>query len=201
MKILVLFLLVCSLISISGCSTTPGDAALRGGQPTHAAELYKQGAQQGDAIAALKLGLLIDNGSVSQSIYGEAKVWFEKACELGELAGCHNMGVGYENGKSGCVKDLEKAKQYYFKAANLGYMQSQYNLGSFYSNNYFSDDLEGYKWMLIAEKTAKECASTPLCQWVMDDPPGHRNKLSSRLSAEQRSSIEKAVNIWSPHKK
>lgn len=148
-----------------------GDAAHKSGHISQAADLYKDGAHQGDGVAALKLGILLDQGSVDVSKYGEAKIWFQKACESGEPAGCQNLGVAYEYGKNGCSKNMELAKKSYLMAANLGYMPSQYNLGSLYSNQYISDDLEGYKWMLIAEKSAKECSSTPLCQWVLDAPP------------------------------
>ena len=155
MKRYICFLFLLLSIINSGCvSSTPGDAAQKSGHPNKAADLYKNGAQQGDGVAALKLGVLLDQGAVDVSKYGEAKVWFEKACELGQLAGCHNLGVAYEYGKNGCSKNIEQAKKHYFIAANSGYMQSQYNLGSLYSNQYLFDDLEGYKWMLIAEKSA-----------------------------------------------
>ncbi len=199
MKQFTLYLFSILLILNYGCvSSTPGDAASKGGHQNQAANLYMQGAQQGDGEAALKLGLLLDNGSVSKSTYGEANVWFEKACELGELAGCHNLGVAYEYGKNGCSKNMDQAKNYYSIAANSGYMQSQYNLGSLYSNQYISDNLEGYKWMLIAEKSAKECSSKPLCQWVLDDPPGHRTNLRNRLSKEQIDSAKSYVESWKP---
>lgn len=64
MNMFLFFLFGYLALFMCGCSTTPGDAALRGGHPTHAADLYKQGALQGDSSAALKLGLLIDNGTI-----------------------------------------------------------------------------------------------------------------------------------------
>ncbi len=148
----------------------------------------------------MKLGLLLDKGEINASDYGEAKIWFERACELGQVIGCHNLGVAFEYGKNGCQKNYDESRKYYFKAANAGYMHSQYNLGSLYSNNYFPDDLEGYKWMLIAKKTAEACSSEPICKWVIKDPPGHRAKLRNRLSPSQIESVRKAVSSWAPTK-
>jgi hypothetical protein len=50
------------LIILSGCSHTPGDAAVRAGRPQAGADLYLEGAKLGHADAALKLGLLLEEG-------------------------------------------------------------------------------------------------------------------------------------------
>lgn len=165
-----------------GCASTPGDAASRLGHPEQAADLYRRGAEQGDAEAALKLGLLLDQGPVAGSGLGSAADWYVKACDLGSPVGCHNVGVGFEYGKSGLDKNLESARAYYLRAARQGYMQSQYNLGSLYANQYLSDDVEGLAWLLAAQEAASHCASDSLCRWVLDDPPGHISKLKARMS-------------------
>ena len=184
------FLLIISLsVFVASCSVTPGDAAYRAGQSFAAADLYRQGADQGDATAALKLGLMIEGRLVSIDRYGNALNWYLRACKLGDNAGCHNSGNGYEYGKSGARKNINSAKKYYTIAAKKGYMQSQYNLGTLYSNKYFHDNIEGLKWMLLAENTARRCSRKPFCQWVLKDPPGHRAKLMGRMS---RSEIEES---------
>ena len=180
-----LLTLLLPAILFTGCSTTPGDAAYRAGQTKEAAELYRQGAEQGSAQAAMKLGLLLNAGEVKPEAFGNAALWFEKACNLGEMSGCHNAGVAYEYGKDGVSIDYLKARNYYYKAAERGYIQSQYNLGSLYSNKYFPEAFTGYTWMLIAEQQAKDCLNNPLCQWILNDPPGHRAHLKARLTAEQ----------------
>jgi TPR repeat protein len=182
--------------SLAGCQTTPGDAAVRSGHPQQAAALYQKGAEQGDPKAALKLGLLIDAGEVSPNTYGSAGKWFKTGCELGNVPSCHNTGVAFEYGKNGLAQSYEHARSYYQKAAELGYMQSQYNLASLYSNQYFSDDVEGLKWMLIAQAIANKCSSNSLCQWIRNDPPGHQKKLRSRMSAEQLAAAEASASKW-----
>ena len=187
-------------VLLAGCSAVPGDAALRGGHPEQAAELYRRGAEQGDAAAALRLGLLVEQGRASG--YGEAGTWYKRACDLGSLPGCHNVGVSYEYGKNGLTKDLAAAQDAYTKAASAGYMQSQYNLGSMYSNNYVTppNDVEGLKWLLIAQKTAADCKQQQLCQWILQDPPGHRRQLESRLSTQQQSEAHELETKWNAKK-
>ncbi len=197
MRRLITGVLGCILISVSGCSSVPGDAALRSGHPEQAANLYRRGADQGDASAALRLGLLIDEGKVSATEYGEAGSWFKKACALGNSTACHNVGVAYEEGKNGLVKDYIQAWKYYLMAATRGYMQSQYNLASLYSNSYIApNDVEGLKWILIAQNTAETCRKQPLCQWILDDPPRHRQRLERRMSNAQIQEAHMLATQW-----
>jgi TPR repeat protein len=195
-RILVLILLF-MMGTHAGCSHTPGDAALRGGHEEAAADLYVKGAEQGDPEAALKLGLLLNNGSVSTEAYGQASRWFQKACELGSLPGCHNLGIAYEYGNDGVVKDLNKAYECYLKAAERGYMQSQYNLSSLYSNGYIEpqDNVEGLKWMLLSQKAARAC-KLQICEWILKDPPGHKEKLKERMTPSEIKKAENLAETW-----
>lgn len=188
----------CLISCVVGCGTTPGDAAYRGGHSEQAADLYKNGADQGDGAAALKLGLMIDAGKASAEVYGSKSKWYLRSCELGGEAGCHNSGNAYEYGHDGLIKDYEKARVYYHLAAEKGFMQSQYNLGSMYSNRYFYNDVEGLKWMLLAQKSASSCSTVPLCKWVLEDPPGHKNKLMSRMTSAQMAQANNMANAWTP---
>lgn len=148
-----------------------------------------RGSEQGDPAAALRLGFLLDSGD-----------WFKKACDLGSLPGCHNAGVAHESGKGKLDKDYSQARAYYLRAAERGYMQSQYNLASLYSNNHISppDDVEGLKWMLLAQKSASECKQDQSCGWALQDPPGHKQRLLSRLSSAQKENAESLAAEWKP---
>ena len=193
-----LFMSLC----FTGCAHTPGDAALRSGHPENAAMLYKAGAEQGDASAALKLGLLLEEGRVKSADFGSTASWYERACKLGSNPGCHDIGVSYEYGKNGVNKDIIKAYSYYVIAAEHGFMQSQYNLASLYSNQHVQppNDVEGLKWMLLAQDAAKKCQSVPLCQWISEDPPGHKSKIKSRLTKDQVMNAEGLAISWKPKK-
>ena len=191
-------ILFCAALAIAGCSAVPGDAAQRAGQPDAAADLYKRGADQGDAAAAMRLAFLIESGRVGKAQYGESGDWFKRACTLGNSAGCHNVGVAYEYEKNGLPKNLAEARNYYQIAAEKGYMQSQYNLASMYSNNYVnpSNDVEGMKWMLLAQLSAEKCREAELCKWISQDPPGHKKKLASRLTDSQLREANSLAVQW-----
>jgi hypothetical protein len=176
-----------------GCSTTPGDAAMRSNQLEAAAWLYSRGAENGDGEAALKLGLLIEQGKASG--YGSAGDWYLKACDLGNIVSCHNSGVGFEYGTNGQSKNYDRAREAYRVAADQDYVPEQYNLGSLYANQYFNDDVEGLTWLLIAQRQASDCASST-CKWIAQDPPGHISKMRARMNPPQILAAERAASNW-----
>ncbi len=184
------------------CSSTPGDAALRGGHAEAAANLYAKGADLGDPEAALKLGLLISDGTIADSKYGTALKWYSRACDLGSLPGCHNVGVAYQEAKHGVSKDGQKAYEYYLKSAQRGYMQSQYNIASLYSDKEIKpvNDVEGYKWLLLSQQSAQRCKDKPLCAWILRDPPNHGAKLKSRMSESEIKEAEELARLWTETK-
>lgn len=186
--------LLAAMLASTGCSTTPGDAAYRAGQFEASADLYRRGAAQGDAEAALKLGLLQSKANLSG--YGQAGDWFIKACELGSPVGCHNTGVGYEYAQHGLPINYAEAGRFYLKAAEQGYMQSQYNLGSLYANKHLSGDVEGLKWSLLSQKSAHACDTQPLCKWVLEDPPGHITRMKQRMSTQDIQTAEALATSW-----
>lgn len=189
---------LCALGIITACSTTPGDAAFRGGHYEHAAEMYRLGSEQGDSLAARKLGFMIQKGAISPNKYGNATTWFVRGCELGDVASCHNAALAYENGTDGVAIDYKRAGELYRKVAEKGYLPSQYNLGSLYANKFLENDVEGLKWMIIAENAAKVCnlqafdISPKTCAFVRNDPANYRKKLRDRMSSQQ---IEQATHL------
>jgi hypothetical protein len=171
--------------------------------PQQSAAEYQRAAANGNARAARDLGQLLENGLVKINEFGTAGHWYLRACDLGDLVGCHNAGVGFENGQAsglGLEKDYGSARDAYSKAAARGYMQSQYNLGSLYANSYIADDIDGLKWLLVAQKSAKTCvgADQSLCAWVLRDPPGHIAKLRQRMSADAQAKAVQLANEWTP---
>jgi TPR repeat protein len=181
--------LLAALIA-AACSTTPGDAANRSNHPQQAAEFYRRGAEQGDALAAPKLAFLLEDHPEMSAEFGAVGTWFLKGCGLGDVTSCHNVGVGYEYSKFGLTQNYDQARLYYQKAADHGYMQSQYNLGTLYANQHFNDDIEGLKWLLASQRNAKTCAAVPLCKWILDDPPGHIVKTKSRMTSDAIAAAE-----------
>jgi TPR repeat protein len=60
-----------------------------------------------------------------------AIAFYQKACDGGEMLGCSNLGVFYEQGTGG-IRDAAKAAALYQKACDGGSMLGCNNLGAAY---------------------------------------------------------------------
>ena len=97
------------------------------------AERLRELAEQGDADAQNRLGLLHFIGGVVRKDLGEAARWFRKAAEQRHAGAQHNLGRAYENGE-GVAKNAREAAQWYRKAAKQGDASAQRSLGRLYEN-------------------------------------------------------------------
>jgi hypothetical protein len=59
---------------------------------------------------------------------GYARVYFEKACNGGDMQGCNNLGRFYENGLGGVERDASYARTLYKQACDAGYSEACTNL-------------------------------------------------------------------------
>jgi TPR repeat protein len=105
-------------------------------------------AQQGDADAQNKLGLMYLNGKegVTQNDIEAAK-WFHKAAEQEHADAQFYLGVMYYSGKGVTQNDIEAAK-WYRKAAEQGHADAQNILGLMYGlgKGVTQNDIEAAKW-------------------------------------------------------
>ncbi len=178
---------------------SPAASAPNPRQDEKSANTLRQRAEKGDGNAALQLGNLLTQDRVPAAKFGNAADWYRRGCTLGDLSACHNTGYSYEAGKNGVARDVLEAAAYYLKAAERAFLPSMINLGAIYVNGMIiADDVEGYKWLLIARLAANQCAGTPLCQSVIEDRNGHRAKMKSRLSASEQRRAEKMAMDWKP---
>ena len=97
----------------------------------HAAELYKQAADLGNAEAMYWIGILYKNGNGVEQSYSKAKEWFEKAAENGDEDVMSAIGYLYENG-DGVEQSYSKAKEWYEKAAEHDHATAMLRLGYLY---------------------------------------------------------------------
>ena len=59
---------------------------------------YQKAADQGDASAQNKIGVLYDNGQGVRQDYAQAKAWYQKAADQGDAFAQAQIGWHYENG-------------------------------------------------------------------------------------------------------
>lgn len=186
-------------LTLAACSTTPGDAAHRGGHYTQAAELYEAGAKQGDSQAAEKLGDLYNYRPGLPEDHGKAIYWYKKAIELGNPTPYWAVGVIYRDGKGNVPRDFGFAERYFLQGAEKGQHYSMYDLAGMYADNFAKtpNDIEGLKWLNIVTAFATTCpSSNDGCQYILRDPKKIREKLESRMNADQKQKAKASADNW-----
>ncbi len=98
---------------------------------TKSLQEFKALAEQGDAAAQFKVGLIYYKGQGVPPDYPEALNWFKKAALQGHPMAQYNAGYMYEKGE-GTPQDYVEAAKYYRRAAERGNQLAQYNLGYMY---------------------------------------------------------------------
>lgn len=141
---------------------------------------------------------------------------FKEACELGNNYGCHKTGIAFNNGLYGLDKDYQQAKQWYFKAAEKGYIPSQQNIANLYAHRLLEnlDDIEGYKWLKLAEAGTARCAPGTiefegnisdderrrLCQLAIAGQGRIRSIFRKRMTVEEIQKAEQLALKWKAKK-
>ncbi len=108
---------------------------------------WGRAADQGDADAQDKLGVMhADVAGVPKNI-AEAVSWFRKAAAQGLASAQYNLGTMYYNGE-GVPKNDAEAVTWFRKAAVQGLASAQYNLGWMYANGEGvpKNDAEAVSW-------------------------------------------------------
>ena len=130
--ILIFFpLLLLSQPSFAGLDE--GIAAYKNKDYTSAIKEFIKAADQGDAAAQYRLGILYHNGQGVPQDYAQAATWYRKAADQGNALAQSNLGVLYDNGQ-GVPQDYAQATAWYRKAADQGNALAQSNLGVLYYN-------------------------------------------------------------------
>ena len=103
-------------------------AAYKRGDYKAAFDSMTEAAEEGNADAQYRLGLMYANGRGVAKDEKTAVLWYAKAAEQGNAPAQYNLGVRYANGQ-GVAKDENTALLWYGKAALHGDSDAQYALG------------------------------------------------------------------------
>ena len=161
---------------------------------------------------ALQKGLeMLSDAAVTDK--SESLSAFEQACKLGSHYGCHKIGIAYNNELYGKEKDYQKAREWYLKAAEKGYVPSQQNIANLYAYRLLPmNDIEGYKWLKLAEAGATKClpgsieveSNTPeverrrLCQLATAGQGRLRSFFRKRMTVQEIHQAEENARKWQP---
>lgn len=126
-------------------------AAYKGGNYKAALEILRPLAEQGDAKAQDKLGLMYALGQGVKQDFAEAMTWYRKAADQGDAEAQNALGDMYSFGH-GVAEDEPEAMRWYRKAADQGFSDAQFSVGYLYehSESITRDLKEAARWYQLA---------------------------------------------------
>ncbi len=133
------FLLIPFAVTSIQADYQSGLNAYRAGDYETAYKVFITEAEQGNADAQYKLGVIYDKAQGVPEDWREAMKWYLKAADLGHAEAQYslgNMAWTYEGWPKRCLE----ATGWYFKAAEQGHMQAQYALGKMHHMAGFERD-------------------------------------------------------------
>lgn len=187
------------ILSVAACSTTPGDAARRGGHYEQAANLYEKRANQGDPQAVQKLGHLYNLRPGLPEDHKKAVHWYKRAIELGDIPSHWFVGVIYREGGGNISKDNQLAEYFFKEGAEKGQHYSMYDLAGMHADNLTKEnnDVQGLMWIEVVTIFSTNCPkSNEGCQYILRDPKGIRTKLESRMNPSEISKAKDLARNW-----
>lgn len=125
-----------------------GETNAQAGRKKENVEWLELGARQGDADAAVSLGIMAETGRGADRDFQRAARLYQTAADAGNAQGQALLGKLYANG-DGVGQDTEKAVFWLTKAAEAGYVEAQRKLASVYTGLQ-PDAVQAYAWLVIA---------------------------------------------------
>ena len=109
--------------------------ASNGSKWAKSAELYRKGAELGDAGCQNELGYAYEKGAGVPMDYGQARAWFSRAAEQNHAGALNNLGYLYDHG-IGVPVNYAVAKNYYERSRTRGSTAALNNLGVMYTKGH-----------------------------------------------------------------
>ncbi|GMM92005.1 tetratricopeptide repeat protein [Qipengyuania sp. MTN3-11] len=149
---------------IVGGEDARGFASAKGDAETDAAELFRAGAEKGDAYSQWRLAVMIDEGT-AQGTLEEAVALFRKAAGQKSSDAMVGLAVMHATGR-GTARDHAAAMRYYQAAARMGNAHGLQGIGVLYANGEgVAQDLdEALAYWLVASAAGDENAQVLLLE-------------------------------------
>ena len=148
-------------------------------------------AEQGDAVAQFKLGVMYYGGEGVPQDYEEALRWYKLAAEQGDAVAQGKLGVMYREGQ-GVPQDYEEALRWYKLAAEQGYAVAQGNLGSSYSKG------EGVTQDYVLAHMWYNLATSQLSGEDRETAVRNRDIIAEKMTSEQLAEARRLAREWKP---
>jgi TPR repeat protein len=147
-------------------------------------------AEQGDAAAQFRVGLIYYKGRGVRPDYREALRWFKKASLQGHLLAQYNVGYMNEKGEGTPQDHLEAAKHYRL-AAERGNQLAQFNLGSMYERGQgvMPDEVQALMWYNLAAiqgETRARAARDRITIWMTPAQIAESQRLARQFKPAEK---------------
>ncbi len=149
--------------------------------------IFRQFADQGDAVAQVNLVVIYERGKGVPQDYAAAVKWFQKAAGQGYASAQYIVGNMYDKGL-GVTEDYAAALKWYRKAANQGYAPAQTNLGFMYSigQGVTLDLVQAHMWYNLSAMKGKKIAREV------------RDLLAKVMTPAQVAEAQRLAREWKP---
>jgi localization factor PodJL len=159
------------------------------------ARWLERAANQGNAVAAYRLGTLYERGHGVPTDSAKAMQWYTVAAKLGNRKAMHNLAVAFAEG-TGVPKNMAFAVQWFTRAANLGLSDSQFNLAVLYERGMGVPQslTEAYKWYTIAAAQGDAESKTRVDALATQLTPVDKQTAQRAADAFRPKKLDKATN-------
>ena len=157
-------------------------------QTADAIQSLQESALLGYPPAQLQLGEFYKTGQGVEQDLGQARVWFRRSANGGNVLAMHRIGVMTARGDGGPA-DSNEAIGWFELAANRGLVDSQYNLGAIYHPSddtpaSYQDGGRAYYWYSLAAQNGDTQAGELAAG------------LGASLTADQRTALDAEIAAW-----
>ena len=135
----------------TGAQMEPARAAFDKEDYAAAYKLYQPLADNGQAEAQYRVGMMHKFGWGAGRDHAVAAKWFRAAAEQGHPEAQFELGIYYKDGR-GVERDLTRSAQWFLKAAEQGVGIAQLNLGRYYlaGQGVEKDPVAAYYWLTLS---------------------------------------------------
>jgi TPR repeat protein len=176
-------------MAISACADVETPTTTRSVDGATVAALHKS-AEQGNATAQNRLGLLYNQGQGVPQNPLLAKQWFEKAAEQGDAGAQVNLGTLYLLGQ-GALESDQMALFWFRRAAEQQEMLAFAKLGFMYEHGrgVTQDFVQAYMWYTLSAARGEKRALAS------------RNQVAKQMTPAQLTAAQQLAREWKPKPK
>jgi TPR repeat protein len=180
--------LVCLTSSACADITPAVDTSQNNGAEDEAtAKEVRKSAEEGNASAQYRLGLLYEGGVGVPQDYRQAKEWFEKAAKQGHVGAQADLGMLYLHGE-GAPQSAQMAMFWFSRAAEQGDVLAFAKLGWMYAEGrgVLKDSIQAHMWYNLSAAQGEERAAEA------------RDALAKQMTPAQIAEAQRLAREWKP---